>query len=154
MPKFAGNQGGHTPATNQDNWTLDADTAGEIALVTEIGWGGRLTSSTAYRTRWVRPSTAGASTFTAVGAIQKKGPSLAPAAGLRFGTFATAPVLPTDPANLHAQDWNAHGGIGYIVLPLGAPWYVVNGVEQGQLSCRNVVGTDAAGSSYGVGWEE
>jgi hypothetical protein len=154
MSAFRAYQGAHTPATNQDNYTFEADTAGDVAQVTEISWGGRLTTSTGYRTRWVRPSTAGSSTFTAVGAIQGAGPNIGATALCRFGTFATAPTLPADPTALHAQDWNAHGGIGYIVLPLGSPWFVINGVSQAQISCRNVAGTDANGSSYGLGWSE
>lgn len=154
MSGFAGNQGAFTPSTTQDNYTLDADAAGDIGLVTAIGWGGRLTTSTGYRTRWVRPSTAGSGAFTAVGAIQGMGPMVAATAALRFGTFATAPVLPTDPAALHGQDWNAHGGLGFIVLPLATPWYVINGLSQGQLSCRNVAGVDANGSSYSAEWSE
>lgn len=154
MSGFSANQGAHTPSTTQDNWTLEADGAGEVGMVSSIGWGGRLTTSTGYRTRWVRPSTAGSGIFTAVGAIQGEGPNVAATALLRFGTFATAPTLPADPAALHAQDWNGHGGLGYIVLPLATPWYVINGVSAGQLSCRNVAGVDASGSSYGVHWSE
>ena len=63
MSAFSGNQGAFTPSTSQDNWTLEADTAGDVGVVQSFGWGGRMTSSTGYRTRWVRPSTAGASTL-------------------------------------------------------------------------------------------
>lgn len=153
MSAFAANQGAFTPSTAQDNWTLEADGASEVGLVTEISWGGRLTSSAGYRTRWVRPTTAGSGAFTAL-AMGRLGPNLGTAPLLRAGTFATAPTLPTDPDNLHAQDWNANGGLGYIVLPLRKPWYLINGVSQSQISCRNVAGTDASGSSYGVQWEE
>jgi len=153
MPSFSGNQGAFTPSTVQDNWTLEADGAGEVGEVISIGWGGRMTTTTGYRTRWVRPSTAGASTFTPVGAIQGHNPNYNTAL-LRFGTFATAPVLPTDPENLHAQDWNAHGGLGFVVLPLATPWRIINGLLRSQISCRNVAGVDANGSSYSVEWVE
>lgn len=153
MPSFSANQGAFTPSTSQDNWTLDADTAGDVAKIVSVGWGGRMTTSTGYRTRWTRPSTAGGSTFSAVGGIEPHTPSYATSL-CRFGTFATAPLLPTDPDNLWSQDWNAHGGLGYIVLPLANPWFVMNGLLRAQLSCRNVAGTDANGTSYGLTWEE
>jgi hypothetical protein len=153
MANFTGQQGAHTPATNQDNWTLEADAAGEMGKVKMINWGGRGTTSTGYRTRWCRPSTNGSSTFTALTA-QATPP--AAAATCRLGTFATAPVLPTDPANLFAQDWNVLGGGGVIVLPIGGEWVVVSSATAGhqQISCRNVAGTDASLSNYGLQWEE
>jgi hypothetical protein len=152
MPGFAAERGAFTPATTQDNWTLDADTAGDVGEVDAFGWGGRLTTSTGYRTRWTRPTTAGASTFTAI-TNEAKTPGYATPLN-RIGTFATAPVLATDPDNLFGIDWNAHGGVGYIVLPLDGRWRFINGVLQGQISCRNVAGTDANGSSYSVSWME
>ena len=152
MPSFSGNQGAHTPSTTQDNWTLDADTAGDVLKVVSIGWGGRLTTSTGYRTRWVRPTTAGTGIFTALG-TEVHSPGYPTPLGA-FGTFGTAPVLPSDPDALHAQDWNAHGGVGYVVLPLSSPWWVINGLLTDHLSCRNVAGVDANGSSYSLTWEE
>lgn len=153
MPSFSANQGAFTPSTAQDNWTLEADTAGDVGKIVSVGWGGRMVTSTGYRTRWTRPSGAGTSTFTAVGGIEPHTPSYATPL-LRFGTFLTAPTLPTDPDNLWSQDWNAHGGLGYIVLPLANPWFIMNGLLRSQLSCRNVSGTDANLTSYGVSWEE
>lgn len=154
MSAFACERGAFTPATNQDNWTLEADTSGDVLQVSQIGWGGRLTASTGYRTRWTRPTTGGSSTFTAL-THALLGPNLGATALGRIGTFATAPTLATDPAgNLHAQDWNAHGGLGFVVLPLATPWYLVNGQLTGQLSCRNVAGVDANGSDYSVQWVE
>jgi hypothetical protein len=153
MPSFTFSNGAFTPATTNDNITIDADTAGDVAKVVSIGWGGRLTTSTGYRTRWTRPTTAGASTFTALTKASHSPGYDTPTT--RGGTFATAPVLATDPAgNLHGQDWNAHGGLGYIVLPLANPWFYINGLLQGQISCRNIAGTDANGSSYEMTIEE
>lgn len=152
MSTHSAGNGAFTPATNQDNWTLDSQTAGIFGKVIAIGWGGRLTTSTGYRTRWVRPTTAGSSTFTALTTNHHQPNQTSP--GARVGTFATAPTLPSDPSNLWAQDWNAQGGLGAIVLPLANPWWFVNGVLQGQISCRNVAGTDANGSSYECTWEE
>lgn len=154
MAQFTGNQGAFTPATNADNWTLDANTAGGMGKVKEIAWGGRGTTSTGYRTRWCRPTTNASSTFTAI-ALQSTNP-LATAVN-RFGTFATAATLGTDPANnLFAQDWNVLGGGGVIVLPIGGEWFVVNSATAGhqQVSCRNVAGVDASLSSYHVTFEE
>ena len=153
MPTFTGSNGAFTPATNQDNYTLEADTAGDVAKVVSIGWGGRLTTSTGYRTRWTRPTTAGSSTFTALTKASHTPSYDTPLC--RVGTFATAPTLAADPAgNLFSQDWNAHGGLGFVVLPLANPWYLIQGLLTSQLSCRNIAGTDASGSSYQVTWEE
>lgn len=153
MTQFTVERGAFTPATNQDNYTLDANDAGDVMRVVSVSFGGRLTTSTGYRTRWVRPTTAGAGIFTAL-TEGDHNPGHATANG-RAGTFATAPTLPTDPAgNLLAMDWNAHGGIGYIALPLAAPWIIVNGLAQAQISCRNIAGTDANGSNYSATWEE
>lgn len=152
MPSFSAHNGAFTPATTQDNWNLEMDTAGDFGKVVAIGWGGRLTTSTGYRTRWVRPTTAGSGVFTAL-SNEAHTPGYATPLG-RVGTFATASTLPTDPDNLWAQDWNAHGGVGYIIMPLASPWWVANGVLTGQLACRNVAGTDANGSSYGLTWDE
>lgn len=153
MPSFSSGNGAFTPATNQDNWTLDSQTAGVFGKVVSFGWGGSLTTSTGYRTRWTRPTTIGSSTFTAL-VIGYNQPNYV-TAGARCGTFVTAPILATDPSgNLWAQNWNAQGGAGVVALPLADPWYFVNGVLTGQISCRNISGTDASGSSYEVTWEE
>jgi hypothetical protein len=153
MPTFDGGNGAFTPSTTQDNWTLEADTAGDTAKVISIGWGGRLTTSTGYRTRWSRPTVAGSGAFTALTKASHDPRYDTPLC--RIGTFATPPGLATDPAgNLHSQDWNAHGGLGYVVLPLAKEWLLVSGVLTGQLSCRNVAGVDANGSSYSFTWDE
>lgn len=154
MPTYTSGNGGHTPATNQDNWCLDAGASGtNFAKVIAIGWGGRATTSTGYRTRWTRPTTAGSSTFTALTNAYHS-PKFVTVV-TRVGTFATAPTLAADPAgNLFAQDWNAQGGVGMVVFPLGKEWMLLTGVLEGQISCRNVAGTDAGLSSYEVTVEE
>lgn len=153
MPTYTSGNGAFTPSASQDNWTLDSQTAGVFGKVVAIGWGGRLTTSTGYRTRWTRPTTAGSSTFTALTNAYHQ-PNYA-TVGSRVGTFASAPTLAADPAgNLFAQDWNAQGGQGLFVPPLANPWWFVNGILQGQISCRNIAGTDANGSSYEVTVEE
>ncbi len=154
MPTFSSGNGAFTPSTSQDNWTLDyLATAGSFGKVVQFGWGGRLTTSTGYRTRWTRPTTAGTSSFT-LQTLAYHNPNYTSVQG-RVGIYATAPTLATDPAgNLFQQDWNAQGGVGLIVLPLANPWQIANGSGSSQISCRNVAGTDASGSSYEVTVEE
>ncbi len=153
MPTMTGGNGAFTPSTGSDNWTLDSQNAGVFGKVIAIGWGGRLTTSTGYRTRWSRPNTSGTSTFTTLSPAFHQ-PNYT-AFGSRIGTFATVTTYQVDPSgNLWAQDWNAQGGLGMIVMPLANPWWFVNGVLQGQIGCRNVAGTDANGSEYLVSVEE
>jgi hypothetical protein len=129
------------------------NTTGNLGRVRLVTWGGRLTTATGYRTRWARPSTEGSSTFTTLTPVALSPYFTTP--NCRAGTFATAPTLPTDPSNLWAEDWNAFGGGGSLVLPLGAEWVFANtATGYKQISCRNVAGTDANGSSYGGTWEE
>lgn len=154
MAQFTGGNGAFTPATTTDSWTLDADAAGDMGKVKMIGWGGRGTTSTGYRTRWCRPTTNASSTFTSL-SPQGSSPGAAPVC--RLGTFATPATLGTDPGNnLFAQDWNVLGGGGIIVLPIGGEWFVVFSATAGhqQVSCRNVAGIDANLSNYTTQWEE
>jgi hypothetical protein len=155
MAQYTGEQGAFTPSTSQDNWTLDGNASGvgNLGMVKMISWGGNGTTSVGYRTRWCRPTTVGSGAFTT---LTTQATSPATTAVLRYGTFATAPILPTDPANLFAQNWNVLGGGGVIVLPIGGEWMVVGitAAANGQISCRNTVGTDASLSSYGVQWAE
>ncbi len=153
MPTFTGGNGAFTPATTTDNWTLDSQSAGVFGKLLWISWGGRLTTSTGYRTRWTRPTTGASSTFTAL--TQSYNQPNYTTSGARIGTFATAATLAADPGgNLYTQDWNAQGGVGAFVWPLTKEPLFINGVLQGQVSCRNIAGTDANGSSYNVEWEE
>lgn len=153
MPTMTAGNGAFTPSTTQDNWTWDTQTAGVFGKVVAIGWGGRLTTSTNYRTRWFRPATSATGTFTTLSPAYHQ-PNYT-SFGSRIGTFVTSSTAQTDPGgNLWAQDWNAQGGVGMIVMPLANPWWGVNGVLQGQICCRNVSGTDANGSSYEITVEE
>ncbi len=155
MPTFSANQGAFTPSTTNDNWTLDAVGTGVFGKIIVIGWGGRLTTSTGYRTRWTRPTAAGTGAKTAL-TLAYHQPNYTTAAFTATSTYATTqPTLAADPSgNLWAQDWNAQGGVGAVVLPLANPWWVATGVLQGAFSCRNVAGVDANGSEYMVTWEE
>jgi hypothetical protein len=152
---FFGNQGGtFTPvahATNANNITLHADTAGDVGVVRQIGWGGRGTTSTGYRTRWGRPTSNG-STPTAI----TSGPGNPSAVSLcTYNTYGTAPVLAADPAALFVIDWNIVGGGGVIILPLAGGWFVVgSAAPYAQVACGNIAGADANLSSYMIAHEE
>ena len=156
MAQFGVERGGFTPSTTNDNWTLEANAAGEVGRVKMISWGGRGTTSTGYRTRWTRPTTNPTGSASAL--TQGNGnPAVGPVcqAVSTYGT--TQPTLGADPAgNLFGIDWNIVGGGGAIVLPLGGEWVVANSstAGHGYISCRNVAGTDANLSSYGMQWEE
>jgi len=156
MAQFGVERGGFTPSTTNDNWTLEANAAGEIGKVKMISWGGRGTTSTGYRTRWARPTTnptGAATTLTPANTSPASAPTCAVAS-----TYATTqPTLASDPAgNLFGIDWNIVGGGGAIVLPLGGEWLAINSATAGHgyISCRNVAGVDANLSSYGLQWEE
>ena len=136
-------------AADPENWTLEADVAGELGFVTEVSWGGEITTSTAARTRWCRPTTAGV-TFAAVGLVESSHPS--DTARLRFGTFTTDPVKPASPTGLYATAWNFHGGIGRWLAAPGEEWIIIGGIATGEVTCTNDVGTSAA--TFGVGWKE
>jgi len=155
MATFTANQGGtFTPvahATNANNLTLHADTAGDVAMVTMIGWGGRGTTSTGYRTRWGRATTNGA-TPTAL-TLNSSNPSVA--ALCSVNTYGTAPILAADPAALFAIDWNLVGGGGVIVLPINGGWFVVGtAAPYAQIACGNIAGADANLSSYMIAFSE
>jgi hypothetical protein len=153
MPNFTVNNGGFTPSTAADNYTLDAQAAGVVARVVMISWGGSGTTSIGYRTRWTRPTGVGSSTFTSLSPAASN-PNY-PTPGARAGSFATQPTLAADPAsNLFATDWNVQGSLGILVHPVADPWFIVFGAATQQISCRNTKGTDAGLSSYGLEWAE
>lgn len=149
MATYTANQGGtFTPvahATNANNLALTADTAGDVATVTMIGWGGRGTTSTGYRTRWGRATTLGVTPT----ALTLSSSNSNAAATCTVNTYTTAPVLAADPTALFAIDWNLVGGGGVIVLPIGGGWMVVGlAAPYAQIACGNIAGADANLSSY------
>ena len=157
MAQFSGNNAAFTPSTAADNWVLDCGTStASIGRVKWFSWGGNLNTATSYRTRWFRPTTVASSTFTAVGTIQGTNPGAT--ATCRFGTFATVATPPAEPGGLYEAVWNAFGGGGTIVLPIGGEWQIYSSnatvTTTGQIACRNAAGVDASGSGYSVGWEE
>lgn len=153
MPEFHGGVVSITPITTNDNWTLGPGAANIFGKIYGIFWGGQMTTSAGYATRWVRPTTVG-TTATAI-TIGYGQPNFVTAGLAIASTWTTAPVIPaTGVGNLFAQSWNAQGGQGSIILPLDKEWWVVGTVLTGQISCRNVSGTDASGSSYFCDWKE
>ncbi len=152
MPTYAATRIAFAPTITTDNLTMDAAAAGDVGEVIAIGWGGSLTTSTGYRTRWVRPTTAGM--VITAGTAEAHTPGFATPLLAFATTWTTQPVIPSAPIALFAQSWNAHGGLGYVALPLAAPWRIVNGVLTGELSCRNDLGADSNGSSYQFTWTE
>jgi hypothetical protein len=155
MATFSAHQGGtFTPtahATNANNITLAADTAGDVGAMKMISWGGRGTTSTGYRTRWGRATTNGVTPAAITsGASNASVTSLCSA-----NTYTTAPILAADPAALFAIDWNLVGGGGVIILPLGGEWYVVGtAAPYAMIACGNIAGADANLTSYGITWAE
>jgi hypothetical protein len=156
MAQFGVGRGGFTPSLTNDNWTLEANAAGEMGAIKMVSWGGRGTTSAGYRTRWARPTAnpTGAATALTPANTNPAAPSICQA----VSAYATTqPTLGADPAgNLFDIDWNVVGGGGVIVLPLGGEWRVINSATAGHayVSCRNVAGVDANLSSYGLQWEE
>lgn len=150
MPTFSHYRESITPNTSNDNWTITAGTAGDLGKILAISWGGEATTSTAMATRWTRPSTNG--TTPVAGVNEPHNGSYATPLLSTATSWTTQPTL-VAASNLHSQSWNAHGGLGYIALPLASPWMVQNGVTgSDEVSCRNSTGT--ATSSYGLTWEE
>lgn len=155
MASFSAYQGGtFTPvahATNANNLTLAADTAGDVACVSEISWGGRGTTSTGYRTRWGRATTNGATPT----ALTLGGGTPNATATCSVNTYGTAPILAADPTALFAIDWNLVGGGGCIILPIKSGWYVVGtAAPYAMIACGNIAGADANLSSYGISFDE
>jgi len=159
MPTFNAMHQSFTPSafslSSVPNWCLDAVGTGVFGKVVMITWGGSLTTSTGYSTRWVRPTTAGTGSKTAI-TIGYNQPNYATAAFTATSSYGTSqPIVPAqDVGDLWSQRWNAQGGVGVIAMPLANPWWVATGVLQGALECQNYNGVDATGSSYGVTWEE
>jgi len=156
MAQFAA----HTPATFTPtasttvlgNAVLTALTAGILAKIKMIDWGGDGTSLVGYITRWARVSNTPA-TPAALNVV----PTTPNAVALcSVNTYTTAATGTAD-TNLYKQNWNVQGGGGTIVLPIGGEWFVTGGALgtlYNQIGCGNVTGADANLSSYGLQWEE
>lgn len=151
MATFCAIRGLFTPNTSQDNVAMTAGFTSN-SFIRRIGWSGRRTTSSVYRTRWARPSTDGVTPSSTVIANATP-PSTNAASASAFSGWATQPTLPAEPSNLFAVDWNAAGGGGELHLPWPG-WMIAFQTGYRYISCRNVVGTDANGSSYLFEWEE
>lgn len=133
-----------TPSASQ-NWVFDADTAGDYGKITKVTWGGELVTTTAARTRWVRPSTLGSGAFTSL-LPSPSHPSNTPRN--RAGTFATPPTIPAAPEGLLGISWNKHGGGGiWSATQPDEEWIIVNGIAQQQIACVQDVDLTATSMS-------
>jgi hypothetical protein len=140
-------------ATNLTNYVLTLLTAGDIASVKMISWGGSDTSLVAQSTRWARVTNT-AATPTAI-TITTSSPGITPNSSCN--TYGTAAAGATSPAGLFQQNWNSQGGGGVVVLPIGGEWRVSGGALgtlYNQIGCGNTVGAGSTSQSYGVTWEE
>jgi hypothetical protein len=136
-----------------NNWVLTALTAGQLAKVKMINWGGAGTSLVGYVTRWGRvgntPATPTALTITS------NNPGVTATASVN--TYTTQATIGAQPSGLFQQNWNVQGGGGVVVLPIGGEWQIVGGAlgtVYNQIGCGNVTGADANLSNYGLQWEE
>ena len=152
MAGYSGSRAAFTPSATQ-NWVLDADTAGDYGKITKVTWGGELSSSTAARTRWTRPTTNGSSTFTTL-TPEPGHPSNSPRC--RLGTFASAPTVASAPQALFGISWNKNGGGGiYSATQPDEEWIVVNGITPGQqVACVQDVDVQATSMSVSAHWKE
>ena len=156
MPQFGAAQRGvaGTASTTQlNNGTLTVLTAGQIAKVNAVSWGGSDTSLVAQSVRWARVTNTPA-TPTSIATPQSSNPGLAGNASLN--TYTTTPTAAASPAGLLVQDWNSQGGGGVYVLPIKGEWIITGGAlgqVYNQIGCGNVVGA-SANTSFGWVWEE
>ena len=148
---YSGAQRSITPNTGDDNWSLDAVSAG-VGKLLEVSWGGEATSSTAMATRVARSN--GESGAITSGNPSEHGPANQPANQIDFvaanGYAATQPTL--NSADLLALSWNCHGGIVRWVFHIVYEIWLVTGESLDIISCRNTVGTGT--STYGCAWSE
>jgi hypothetical protein len=141
-----------TPSTSDDNWTLDAVSAG-VGKLKEVFWGGESTSSTAMRTRVARASgEAGTGTAGNVAKYEGQG---APANDIDFFTTyanggSAQPTL--NAASLFALSWNNQGGVVRWLADVDEEIWLITGQTLDLISCRNAVGTGT--STYGTVWSE
>ncbi len=156
MAQFSAAQVGVSAAaspTNLNNYVLTLLTAGDIASVKMISWGGSDTSLVAQSTRWARV-TSTAATPTAL-TITSSSPGITPNSSCN--TYGTPAAGATSPAGLFQQNWNSQGGGGVVVLPIGGEWRISGGglgTAYNQIGCGNTVGGGSTSQSYGIQWEE
>ena len=146
---------GAASTTALNNGTLTMLTAGTIAYVKSINWGGSDTSLVAMSSRWMRVNNTPV-TPTAIATPTLTSGAAGQAANASLNTYATTPTGAASPAGLFVQDWNSQGGGGIFVLPIGGEWYLVGGAlgsSYNQIGCGNIVGA-SANTSFGWQWSE
>ena len=138
-------------ATNLPYWVLTQLTAGNIASIKMVNWGGGDTSLIAFSTRWCRVTNTPA-TPTALN-ITSSSPGITPNSSCNtYGTVATASAG----FGLLQQNWNSQGGGGVVVLPIGGEWRISGGslgTIYNQIGCGCTQGT-SSNLSFGTQWEE
>lgn len=138
-----------TPSTTDDNWTLDAVSAG-IGKLKEVTAGGQATTSTAMQTRVARANgEAGGQTAGNVANLEGQG---VPSNDIDLvTTYATTqPTLAA--GDLVSEGWNAHGGIfRWLADPEEEIW-LITGQTLDLISCRNSAGVGT--STYTCKWTE
>ena len=156
MAQFSAANSGFTPvanATQANNFVLTQLTAGNIASVKMVAWGGMGTSLVGYMTRWGRVNNTPATPTSLT--ITSTSPGITPNSTLN--TYSTPATLAAAPSGLLSQAWNVQGGGGVVVLPIGGEWRITGGAlgtAYNQIACGNITGSDAGLSSYQITWEE
>ena len=138
-------------ATNLQYWVLTNLTAGDIASVKMINWGGGDTSLIAIASRWCRVNNTPV-TPTAL-TIQSSSPGITPNSSVNTYTTAAAQSGTT---GLFQQNWNSQGGGGVVVLPIGGEWRISGGAlgtVYNQIGCGCTAGT-SSNLSFGLQFEE
>jgi len=139
-------------ATTLNNYVLTNLTAGDIASVKMISWGGSDTSLVSQSTRWARVNNTPAT--PAALAIQSSSPGITPNSSCN--TYTTVATGASSPAGLFQDNWNSQGGGGVVVLPIGGEWRISGGAlgtAYNQIGCGNTVGT-SSNVSFGIQFEE
>ncbi len=141
-------------ATNLNNYVLTLLTAGDIASVKMISWGGSDTSLVAQSTRWTRVTNTPVTPVAVTNSTTS--PGIAPNSSVN--TYSGTPAAGTaSPCGLFQQNWNSQGGGGVVVLPIGGEWRISGGglgTAYNQIGCGNTAGGGSTSQSYGVQWEE
>lgn len=152
---YAGAAEGITPsagtvASGDDNWTLDAASAG-VGEITEVYWGGETTTSTAMRTRVARSDQQGTSP-TALTVEKLSGVNTPTHQIDLVATYASGAQPTMVVPSLIAMGWNAHGGMFRWVAGPREGFFLITGESLDLISCRNAIGVGQ--STYGVHWKE
>lgn len=159
MAQFSSVQANTAPTvstTNVNSAVLYNTTAGAVAFVKMITWGGSDTSLIGHTSGCGRVTNTPA-TPTAIGIIPTN-TAAGPAPVSLCATFGTAATAAAAPGNrLFLQAWNSQGGGGVVVLPIGGEWYIVGaalGTAGDAIGWGDAFGTASANTTYGFVWAE